>query len=359
MKIFELSMSSNVFRLLFILVFSAVLAACGTSNKSGGYYQNDGPGSKNVDIDSIANAVPKREPYIQSTLQPYTVNGKQYIPLQSSVGFIQEGNASWYGKQYHGRKTSTGEVYDMYKMTAAHPTLPLPSYIRVTNVINQRSVVVRVNDRGPFIGNRVVDLSYVAAQKLGIVSAGTGRVIIEALNVDSQLVSNQLSSNTGSSQLLSSQNSSNVVAIGEISQGQSSLLPPQNAPQSTANSQLLPSNSSASAPLSPTTQTSTPPASTLLQTTPAVQQPIASPQVNPNPTTVGLDQRWLQVGAFSVVKNADQLLYRLKLSGYENSEIQTRDGLYKVLVGPVDVNQVDSLKQDLSANGYSSIVARP
>jgi len=170
-----------------IVVLSIIaLAVSGCSSKrvsnQGKYYQDDGPGGKRVDIESIPNAKPKYEPYRSATLKPYTVAGKRYHPLKTAKGYVKEGEASWYGKKYHGHKTAIGEKYDMYAMTAAHPTLPLPSYARVTNLINNKSVVVRLNDRGPFLGGRIIDLSYVAAQKLGIAENGTGRVRVETVS---------------------------------------------------------------------------------------------------------------------------------------------------------------------------------
>jgi rare lipoprotein A len=112
----------------------------------------------------------------------YEVFGKRYYVMQSSLGFNQRGTASWYGKKFHGRKTSSGEVYNMYALTAAHKSLPLPTNVKVTNLLNGKSVIVRVNDRGPFVGDRVIDMSYAAAQKLGMTEAGTVPVEIVALN---------------------------------------------------------------------------------------------------------------------------------------------------------------------------------
>lgn len=113
--------------------------------------------------------------------KPYEVDGRRYQPLRDHQGFQQRGIASWYGRKFHGRKTSNGEIYDMYAMTAAHKTLPLGIYARVTHLQNGRSVVVRVNDRGPFVAGRIIDLSYSAASKLGIVDAGTAQVQVQAL----------------------------------------------------------------------------------------------------------------------------------------------------------------------------------
>ncbi|NOY13252.1 MAG: septal ring lytic transglycosylase RlpA family protein [Deltaproteobacteria bacterium] len=113
--------------------------------------------------------------------KPYEVDGRRYQPLRDHRGFQQRGIASWYGRKFHGRKTSNGETYDMYAMTAAHKTLPLGVFVRVTNLQNGRSVLVRINDRGPFVAGRIIDLSYAAATKLGIVDAGTARVLVQAL----------------------------------------------------------------------------------------------------------------------------------------------------------------------------------
>ena len=118
---------------------------------------------------------------LHPTQKPYAVNGKRYEPIPSAEGFVEEGLASWYGKDFHGRKTSNGEIYDMYAMTAAHKTLPMNVFVKVTNLNNNRFAIVRVNDRGPFVKNRIIDLSYTAANKLDVVSPGTAPVKIEAL----------------------------------------------------------------------------------------------------------------------------------------------------------------------------------
>lgn len=148
----------------------------------GAYYKDDGPGANPPpDLASIADAVPRTEPLHRFANRPYQVFGKDYVPLTRVAPFRQSGVASWYGRRYHAGATSSGEKYDMYAMTAAHPTLPIPSYARVTNVANGRSVVVRVNDRGPFHSDRIIDLSYTAAWKLGYADAGSARVEVEAV----------------------------------------------------------------------------------------------------------------------------------------------------------------------------------
>lgn len=164
---------------------SAPVAPSGQSNakKPGGYYLDDGPGDHPPsDIYAIPDAVPRVETLLARANKPYIALGNGYTPMTQFMPYKKSGIASWYGRRYHGQKTSTGEVYDMYGMTGAHTILPLPSYARVTNPANQKSVIVRINDRGPFHSDRLIDLSYAAAYKLGIVGKGSGLVEVEAID---------------------------------------------------------------------------------------------------------------------------------------------------------------------------------
>jgi len=148
----------------------------------GGYYKDDGPGENPPPgLLDLPDAVVKAEPYAKWANRPYSVFGTTYTPILHQDPFVQTGVASWYGVKFHGQKTSSGELYDMYKMTAAHPTLPIPSYARITSVETGKSVVVRINDRGPFHASRVVDVSYTAALKLGLLGKGSHQVEIERL----------------------------------------------------------------------------------------------------------------------------------------------------------------------------------
>lgn len=148
----------------------------------GGYYKDDGPGEAAPEnLAAIADAVPRAEPLHRFANNPYSALGQEYVPMKAVKPYRASGVASWYGRRYHGQKTSSGEVYDMYGMTAAHPVLPIPSYVRVTNPANGRAVVVRVNDRGPFHANRLIDLSYTAAWKLDIIGKGSGFVEVESV----------------------------------------------------------------------------------------------------------------------------------------------------------------------------------
>lgn len=187
-------------------LFALVLAGCGTqpvredsgaeaagsaptaqtsSRGGGGYYKDDGPhDAVPAGLDEVPDAEPRPEPLHRYANRPYHVMGKSYVPATELRAFRQRGHASWYGRRFHGRPTSSGEPYDMYAMTAAHPTLPIPSYVRVTHLGNGRSVVVRVNDRGPFLRGRVIDLSYAAAHKLGYINAGSAEVEVEQILPD-------------------------------------------------------------------------------------------------------------------------------------------------------------------------------
>lgn len=150
--------------------------------KGGGYYLDDGPGDNPpTNLDSIPDAVPKFEPLRQANMRPYVALGKSYNPMTTLGPYKEHGTASWYGRRYHGNPTALGEPYDMYAMTAAHPTLPLPSYARITNILTGKSVIVRINDRGPFLSDRIIDLSYTAAYKLDILAGGSGAVKVESI----------------------------------------------------------------------------------------------------------------------------------------------------------------------------------
>ena len=154
---------------------------------AGGYYLDDGPGDDApADIDSIPDATLKTEPLLARANKPYVALGQEYIPFTSYAPYKKQGVASWYGKRYHGKKTSVGEVYDMYAMSGAHTILPLPSYVKVTNPINGRSVIVRINDRGPFKHDRLIDLSYAAAYKLRLIGQGSGLVEVESIDTSTE-----------------------------------------------------------------------------------------------------------------------------------------------------------------------------
>lgn len=148
----------------------------------GGYYKDDGPADMTPEnLLATPNAVPKVELYSVPGNRPYAVFGKTYTPITDDKPFVERGIASWYGKKFHGQKTSSGEKYDMFQMTAAHPTLPIPSYARVTNLASGTQIIVRINDRGPFHSSRIIDLSYTAALKLGYLASGSSLLEVERL----------------------------------------------------------------------------------------------------------------------------------------------------------------------------------
>ncbi len=148
----------------------------------GAYYKDDGPGDRSAaELAAVPEAVPRSEPLHRYANRPYQVFGRDYVPLATVGPFHQRGLGSWYGRRFHGQATSSGEPYDMYAMSAAHPVLPIPSYARVTHVASGRSVVVRVNDRGPFHAERIIDLSYAAAHRLGYVESGSALLEVEAI----------------------------------------------------------------------------------------------------------------------------------------------------------------------------------
>ncbi len=165
--------TARLTRILIFLLTSLGLVLGGCSTKT--YDTSHRPPSKTK----------KKTPYqsgkTPATQRPYTIAGKQYYPLASAQEYVEKGKASWYGKKFHGRKTSNGEIYNMYAMTAAHKTLPMNTWVRVENLENGRQITVRVNDRGPFVAGRIIDLSYTGAKKIGMVGPGTARVRVTAL----------------------------------------------------------------------------------------------------------------------------------------------------------------------------------
>lgn len=191
----------KVSRVALILAL-ATLTACvapvskkPTAGISEGDFERDGLPSRTLLAENIRSAEPRYEAIrLAGNLSPYTVMGKQYHVVDDYRGYTQQGIASWYGRKFHGRKTANGEVFDAYQMTAAHKTLPIPLYVRVRNLENDRSVIVRVNDRGPFHNNRIIDLSYAAAVKLGFADKGTAKVEIAVLDTDNAGLDSKLGS---------------------------------------------------------------------------------------------------------------------------------------------------------------------
>lgn len=248
------------------------MGACATQKPH--YYSDDGPPERiPAGLAATPDAQPRNEPLNPHANHAYVALGRTYTPDTSDAPFRQRGIASWYGRQFQGNRTASGEAYDMFAMSAAHPTLPIPSYARVTNVRNGNSVIVRINDRGPFLHDRVIDLSYAAAVRLGIAGPGSGEVIVEK------------------------------ITAREIA---------------AASNAARPATAVAAAP---TLAAASPPASTVLVSAPLVSAPLVSSTPIPSPQASAPATRpasaasnWsVQLGAFAVTANAEALRDRVAL----------------------------------------------
>ena len=290
---------------LSLAALTLLLAACGASPVKSrapvtsvphSYY--DGAPPAPVDLDKIPEAIPKYEPLARYGNPPsYTVLGQTYGLLPSRFGYIERGVASWYGTKFHGKLTSNREPYDMYSFSAAHKTLPIPTYARVTNLANQKSIVVRINDRGPFVSDRIIDLSYVAALKLGMQQQGTAQVEVQTITPDE----------VGFSPMLAS-----------------------NAPNLNDGS---------------------------LRYTPAAD---AGPIASPRPTQLQISDEspllLLQCGAFGDFSNANALKVALLDAGFSDARvISGQDQLNRVVLGPLNGKaDADSMSQKLKASGFAA-----
>lgn len=323
----------------FVIGFCLLLAGCGTlgskpqpqpaesaakpspqvtAPKRGGYYLDDGPGDNPpADIDAIPNAQPRPEPLLVRANRPYVALGENYTPMTAFQPYRARGVASWYGRRFHGNKTSSGEVYDMYGMTAAHPTLPIPSYVRVTNLDNGRSVVVRVNDRGPFHKDRLIDLSYAAAYKLRLIGKGSGQVEVEAIDTRAAATDPRVKAAYATAYNL---RNSKVSPGGNVE---------------------IPVTAAAVAQ-------------------PAVPEPVSARAVA-EPATAKTSGSYIQVGAFKRKENAEQLIERLRQQSFVANAVLRNwynNGVYRVRLGPYasleDVERVaDQIRQVL---GISDLV---
>jgi rare lipoprotein A len=252
------------------------------------------PAPITADVTSVPDAIPRAEPRSALGNPPfYSVGGRRYVVLPSADGYIERGVASWYGTDFHGLRTATGESYDMFAMTAAHKTLPLPCYARVTNLANGRSVIVRINDRGPFVSNRIIDLSYTAASRLDMIRNGTAFVQVEALTAAVAPLTTQL---------------------------------PATTPAASA-------------------------ASVGVSSVPAITAPLASAPPTP------MSRYYIQVGAYAQAENAHRTEQALRGAGLEHVFVlgaTSTAPLQRVRIGPIDnVQQFDQLIERLSALGFT------
>lgn len=285
--------------ILSLSIFAMLLSGC-ASNKNTSRYsiKNDHGPSSPVDVSHVPDAVPKVEPLSRGGNKSiYNVLGKNYSVLSASEGYRERGGASWYGNKFHGHLTSNGEVYDMYKMSAAHKSLPIPTYVKVTNLANGRQVIVRVNDRGPFHHGRIIDLSYAAASKLDMLRTGTAKVEVEAINPITW-------------------NASEIV-VASAPQSSPTISAPQKV--AVASSQKVVSAVAAQSTLS--------------------------------------SGSYLQVGAYSVEASARKIASQLDAdfmpSAHVNNIERNSGRLYRVLLGPVaDQYEIDNMLEKLTQRGF-------
>ncbi len=308
---------SRLLRLTSVCVLLALLGACsGSGKRGGGYYLDDGPDANPpANLDAVPDAVPKIEAFTPSTGKPYVIFGKTYTPDVSGGPYRAQGHASWYGKKFHGKATANGERYDMYGMTAAHPTLPLPSYVRVTRLSTNKSVVLRVNDRGPFLNNRLIDLSYVAAYKLGMLSPGSAEVLVERITPE------------------------------QIRNWQSAPVPASFAAATTVTTVPPPAAASAPAPVVAQAQQPKPVSDTLAlsdtarQSASTTSTASAAPPVSSAQVPVAPGSMFLQLGAFADASKAQALATRVSSQipadlGASVRVDQGSNNLHRVRIGP-------------------------
>lgn len=320
----------------------------------GGYYQDDGPGDNPPpNLDQVPDADVRNDPLLPYSNRPYVVFGKTYTPITDNKPFTQIGIGSWYGKKFHGQRTSSGELYDMYKMTAAHPTLPIPSYARLTNLVSGAVVVVRINDRGPFHSSRAIDVSYTAALKLGLLGKGSHQLQIERIlpdEIDRMLATRAgVSASTRASlqvrpsrqaETLSASNALTLTPSLSLSQPLVLSPAPVQALASPANS---PANSSATgaaaAPVpaarpAPAASAASPEIETLMLAgrVPAAASEAAAGAGGSEAVKSGF---YLQLGAYSRADNAETARAKLaKLSGIDTLEVTQGGAVFRLFSGP-------------------------
>ncbi len=330
----EKSRNGLVLTAILASVCALTLTGCGTTQKSsgkvaskkagkvkvkkgGGYYLDDGPMDEVPDnLLEIPDAEPKVEKLASGPNKPYVVFGQTYTPMTQLSAYRKQGVGSWYGKKFHGQKTSSGEPYDMFKMTAAHPTLPIPSYARVTSLETGKQVIVKVNDRGPFLSNRIIDLSYTAAYKLGYLEKGSGRVEVELLLPDEIERINLARQNAGS-------------PIGE--------------PQVAAAPVVTEKQETAAPPATVVAQADTP--------APAKQETVSGGQAY-----------YLQLGAYQEASNAQSYQASFSLNWAHrlpSLEVVQSGNYYKLFAGPFNtLAEATQVVEEMKSMGTSSFVVR-
>lgn len=294
------------------------------ATRGGGYYLDDGPGdTPPPDLDSIPEPVPQLEPLYRGTMRPYVVMGQNFTPMTELSPYKARGIATWYGRRYHGKQTSSGELYDMYAISAAHPTLPIPSYARVTSVATGKSVVVRINDRGPFLENRLIDLSYTAAHRLGVLAGGSTVVEVETIIPDGSAPATAIAAARSSS--------------ARVAASQSSATPVEKPPAAATPGPYAGEGDPILAIAAAAAARGVDPSATPPTETPSQKLPQAAPPQlprAPSPDNAGV---YLQLGAFGSRENAESYLARAKVQVEwlaERLHVLPREGLFRVHAGP-------------------------
>jgi rare lipoprotein A len=319
---------------------------------------------------SVPDAIPRLEPRARYGNPPfYDVFGKRYYVLSSSVGYRERGVASWYGPGFHKERTSTGEPYDMYGMTAAHKTLPLPAYVRVTNLQNGRSVVVRVNDRGPFVGNRIIDLSYTAAAKLDMLRNGTAMVEVRSIDTSVPPLPPVVTASTIPAVSTSPAASATPVASSTpvAASASATASTPATAPVAAALvimplAAAPPATPPAAAPSTAVSLAAAPGATTPPAVPPAIAATNAAPEAasasGAAPAAPGFTRPtlFIQAGAFSDPANAERLAQKLRGDNlgkvFVRNDVIAGRRMYRVRIGPVpDVAEFDRVVAALERAG--------
>ena len=306
--------NGQYFRYGFAIAMVLALVGCQSApTQSGRYTQKQDSAPKHVaKKPETLDAVPKYEAYRMFNSRPYKVLGKHYTPMDSGKGYEEVGYASWYGQKFHGHLTSNGETYNMFAMSAAHKTLPLPSYVRVTNLENNKQAIVRVNDRGPFHDDRIIDLSYAAAVKLGYHSKGTAKVKLEVIHFDEH---NNVT--VGNSPTVTYDEYLGIAVVTEPSLAATSPTPP-----------LTPSPGSESA---------------------------SPPNTNGNGVN---DAIFIQVAALSNAEKAKSISNVLSALYQIPAHLPVADNIYKLQLGPIhDEAVVAEVLEQLKQNGYPNAYA--
>jgi rare lipoprotein A len=334
-------------RSLTFAVAVVLLAACASAPKQSRFYGEDGPPDRvPPDLLATPDAVPRDEPLMPNANRPYVALGRTYVPDTSDAPFHQRGIASWYGRQFQGNRTASGERYDMFAMTAAHPTLPIPSYARVTNTRDGRTVIVRINDRGPFVRDRVIDLSYAAATRLGLASAGSGEVQIERI-LPGRIARAAPAAAPATVAAPPASPATAAVPAGSPAIAAAPTAPPLAAPVASSPASAL--RASAGELAEPPVAVASPvasPGSETASTAPAAAEARSDPSAPlaaNDPSAPG--SRWsVQLGAFKVAMNAEALRDRLALllsspeasslpAELRSPRVERQGGLSRVLIG--------------------------